>query len=195
MRLTTKTSQFSYSNGAVSCCGADVDSRGRLASSSFKNNGCSQFARQGSSIGKAVVFWLNNRKELRTFLSDHRVSPDNNGVERAVRAATVYRKAALFKQSVEGAKAYCNLLILRETAKLNGIKDVAGWHRAVHRAFYEYVERTVWTARCERLRSGEPLRLRLQGIPAEVIESFDWKPWLPWNYAKTLAADERCTPV
>ena len=107
----------------------------------------------------------------------------------------MYRKAALFKQSVEGAKAYCNLLTLRETAKLNGIKDVAGWHRAVHRAFYEYVERTVWTARCERLRSGEPLRLRLQGIPAEVIESFDWKPWLPWNYAKTLAADERCTPV
>lgn len=54
-----------------------------------KNDGKWQLARQGSAIGKAVIFWLNNSKELRTFLSDPRVSPDNNGVERAVRAATV----------------------------------------------------------------------------------------------------------
>lgn len=35
-------------------------------------------AREGSAICKAVIFWLNNRKELRSFLHDPRICPDNN---------------------------------------------------------------------------------------------------------------------
>lgn len=55
----------------------------------------------------------------------------------------VYRNAAFFKRSIEGYKGFCNLLILRETAKLNGIKDVPKWLKEVHRAFYDHVERHV----------------------------------------------------
>lgn len=73
---------------------------------------------------------------------------------------------------------------------LNGIKDVPKWHKAVHRAFYEHVERHVWTTRYERLKTGEQLRLRLPNITSELITSFDWVPWLPWNYAKALLLEK-----
>ncbi len=148
-------------------------------------------AREGSAIGKAVIFWLNNRNELRSFLHDPRICPDNNQVERSVRAVAVYRNAAFFKRSFEGAKRFCNLLTLRETAKLNGFKDVPKWLKAVHRAFYEHVERHVWTTRYERLKPGEHLRLSVPNITPQLIASFDWTPCLPWNYAKALLPEER----
>lgn len=156
-----------------------------------ERNGRWYLAREGSAIGKVVIFWLNNRNELRSFLHDPRICPDNNQVERSGRSVAVYRNAAFFKRSIEGAKGVCNLLTLRETAKLNGIKDVPKWLKAVHRAFYEHIERHVWTTRYERLKTGEHLRLRIPNIMPELIGSFDWTPWLPWNYVKALPQEER----
>ena len=109
----------------------------------LERNGRWYLTREGSAIGKAVIFWLNNRKELLSFLHDPCICPDNNQVERSVRAVAVYRNAAFFKRSIEGGKGFCNLLTLRET----GIKDVPKWLKAVHRAFYEHVERHVLTTR------------------------------------------------
>lgn len=160
-----------------------------------EKNGRWYLAREGSAIGKAVIFLLNNRNELRSFLHDPRICPDNNQVERSVRAVAVYRNAAFFKRSIKGAKGFCNLLKLRETAKLNCIKDVPKWLKAVHRAFYEHVERHVWTTRYERLKTGEHLRLRIPNITPELIASFDWRPWLPWNYASALPPAERCPAI
>lgn len=85
-----------------------------------EKNGRWYLAREGSAIGKAVIFLLNNRNELRSFLHEPRICPDNNQVERSVRAVAVYRNAAFFKRSTKGAKGFCNLVKLRETAKLNG---------------------------------------------------------------------------
>lgn len=68
---------------------------------------------EGSAIGKAVIFWLNNPKELLRFLHDPRICSDNNQVERSVRAVVVYRNAAFFKRSIEDAKEFWNLLTLR----------------------------------------------------------------------------------
>lgn len=160
-----------------------------------QDNGSWQCKRADSNIGKAVIFWLNNQKLLRSFLEDPRITPDNNNTERKVRAIMAYRNAAFFKRSEDGARSFCNLLTLRETGKLNGIKDVPAWIKAVHRAFYEYVERTVWTNRYIRLQPGEELALRIPKITPELIKSFDWEPWLPWNYAQRLQADERCEPI
>ena len=72
-----------------------------------------------------------------------RIFPANNQAERSISAVTIYRIVAFFKRSIEGAKGFGNLLTLKETATLNGIKDVSKWLNAVHRAFYEYVERQV----------------------------------------------------
>ncbi len=160
-----------------------------------EKNGRWYLSREGSAIGKAVIFWLNNRNELRSFLQDPRICPDNNQAERSVRAVAVYRNAAFFKRSIEGVKGFCNLLTLRETAKPNGIKDVPKWLKAVHRAFYEHEERSVWTTRFERLKDGEPLRLRIPTITPELIASFDWTPWLSWNYVSALPPAERCPAI
>lgn len=103
----------------------------------------------------------------------------------------VYRNAAFFKRSIEGAKGFCNLLTLRETAKLNGIKGVPKWLNAVHRAFYEHEERSVWTTRFERLKDGEPLHLRIPTITPELIASFDWTTRLSWSYVSALPPAER----
>ena len=160
-----------------------------------EKNGRWYLSREGSAIGKAVIFWLNNRNELRSFLQDPRICPDNNQAELSVRAVAVYRNAAFFKRSIEGVKGFCNLLTLRETAKPNGIKDVPKWLKAVHRAFYEHEERSVWTTRFERLKDGEPLRLRIPTITPELIASFDWTPWLSWNYVSALPPAERCPAI
>lgn len=107
----------------------------------------------------------------------------------------VYRNAAFFKRSIEGAKGFCNLLTLRETAKLNGIKGVPKWLNAVHRAFYDHEERSVWTTGFERLIDGEPLRLRIPTITLELIAPFDWTPWLSRNYVSALPPAERCSAI
>lgn len=52
-------------------------------------------------------------------------------------------------------------------------KAVIFWLNAVHRAFYEHVERSIWTARYERLKDGKPLRLRIPNITPELTASFD----------------------
>lgn len=61
--------------------------------------------REGSAIGKAVILWLNNRKELRSFLHDPRICPDNNQIERSVRTVAVYRNAAFFKRASRAPRA------------------------------------------------------------------------------------------
>lgn len=69
------------------------------------------------------------------------------------------------------------------------------WLNAVLRAFYEHVERSVWTTRFERRKDGEPMRLRIPTITPELIASFDWTPWLPWNYTSAQPGDLRLLPV
>jgi hypothetical protein len=103
----------------------------------------------------------------------------------------VYRNAAFFKRNIKGAKVLCNLLTLLGTATLNGIKVVPKWLKAVHCAFYAHVEHPVCTARYERLKSGEQLRLRIPNKTPELIASFDWTPWLPWYYVRTMPPAER----
>lgn len=93
----------------------------------------------------------------------------------------VNRNAALVKKSVEGAKGFWNLGALREAAKLNGINDVPKWLKAMHQTYDQYVESQVWTARFEKLKSGEPLRPRIPNIMLELVASFDWTPKQPWN--------------
>lgn len=146
--------------------------------------------KNGTNTAIAVVYWLNNRSKLGTFLEDPNIAPDSNNVERTIRAAALFKHSAFFKQSMEGAQTFCRLLSLRETANLNGIKDPIKWLIDFHRAFYEHVESFVWTERYHRLAPGTKLALCIPRIPKEAIDSFDFSPWLAWNYAAREAADQ-----
>lgn len=85
----------------------------------------------------------------------------------------------------------CPVLFRRYLILLKSPGRVWEAHKAVHRVFYEHVELHVWTTRYEWLKAGEHLRLRIPNITPELIASFDWTPWLPWNYAKALPQEER----
>ena len=145
-----------------------------------------------TAIDKAVTFWLNNQEDLRLFLSVPQIAPDSNNVERAIRAVTLYRTSAFFKQSEDGARAFCNALTLRETADVNGIKDAHEWLLSFHRTFYEHVERRALTERYARLEKGvdglpvdvDQLALKIKKPDPYYYRDFDFTPWLAWNYAK-----------
>ena len=103
----------------------------------------------------------------------------------------MYRTSAFFKQSEDGARAFCNALTLRETADVNGIKDAHEWLLSFHRAFYEHVERRALTERYARLEKGadglpvyvDQLALKLKKLDPYYYCDFDFTPWLAWNFS------------
>ena len=154
-------------------------------------------AAEASPYAKGVVYWLNHREDLCRFLDDARLSPDTNAVERCMRAVAVARRSSFFKQTKAYMGTQCSAWTLRETAKMNGIKDAAAWLNDFHRAYFEHCERMILTARNESRRpgKGDKLALRIPRITAEMISSFDFRPWLAWNYAAKLPAGEKIQPM
>ena len=72
-----------------------------------------------STIGKALVYSINQEEYLRVFLSDGNVPMDNNYAEQAIRPFTIGRKNFVMIESSNGAKASAILYSLVETAKAN----------------------------------------------------------------------------
>lgn len=139
------------------------------------------------------VYYMNAREHLRAFLSDPRICMDTNSAERAIRAVTLYRHSAFFKQTREGTESYCNYMTLRETAVMNGIAHPTKWVRKFSRAFllhcleYDLTER----AKSAKINETTPLRTGIHKFSEQAIQSFDFTPWLAWNYAKGLKPCDR----
>jgi transposase len=74
-----------------------------------------------SPIGKAFTFAGNHWHMLYELLKDGRLLLDNNGVERALRPVTLYRKNSLFAGNEHGADRAALYFSLLETCKLNDI--------------------------------------------------------------------------
>ena len=72
-----------------------------------------------NKLKKAVVYSLNQKKELSEFLNDARIPLTNSLCERAIRPFAVHRKNWLFADSVDGAKANAIMYSIIESAKLN----------------------------------------------------------------------------
>ena len=148
---------------------------------------------QSSKFANAVTFWLNNQADLRLFLTVPQIPADSNCVERTIRAATLYKSSAFFKQSEEGAQTFANALTLRETARMNGIKHPSKWLNAFHRAFYEHYETRMLTENFARLEKGadgmplpdEHLATKAHTLDPYYYRDFDFTPWLAWNYRES----------
>ena len=67
------------------------------------------------------------RDELRYFLEDPEVPPDNNACERLIRGVAMYRKTSNFKQSQVYTDAWCRWMTIAKTAEMYGIKRTADW--------------------------------------------------------------------
>lgn len=68
----------------------------------------------------AVSYAGNQENELRQFLNDGSVPPDNGEAERKARVTAVNRKNSLFSNSTDGANASAMIWSLIETAKAHG---------------------------------------------------------------------------
>ena len=75
----------------------------------------------GSLLDKAKKYFLNNQKELYTYLEDGHVDMHNNICERAVRPLTIVRRNSLFYKSISGAEITAAALSIIYTAKANAL--------------------------------------------------------------------------
>lgn len=85
----------------------------------LQENKCNKDIVPDSPIGKAITYALNHWDMLYHYLHDGRLLPDNNGVERAIRPVTLYRKNSLFAGNENGARRAALFFSLMETCKLH----------------------------------------------------------------------------
>ncbi len=88
---------------------------------------------------KVCVYYLNARKDLRTFLSDPAIPPCTNKVERAVRTVTILRKNSLFKHSPNFMNALCIGLSVNATLSANGIENTSEFLTEYSQALYKHM--------------------------------------------------------
>ena len=151
---------------------------------------------QNSLFAKAVTYYMNRRESFRVFLTDARVPPDNNAAERAIRPATVLRKAIGFKQSQNYTDSMCTWLSLVETAKANGVRNIVSWLSEYGHALYKYRMEAVLNERIkhiltdgqgnEQQRIEDALNKRVMTAEFNMVslDAFPFDDWLPWNYLK-----------
>ena len=76
---------------------------------------------QGSKLGDAVTYALNQKDALETFLEDGRIELSNNRAENCLRPFVVGRKAWLFADTKKGATSSAIVYSIVETAKANNL--------------------------------------------------------------------------
>ena len=85
-------------------------------------------------------------------------------------------------QGRQETERLCIWLSLKETAKANGIDDPIKWLTKYGRTWYRYCAEKTLTK--EVTDNGHSLNSKLMKSNPGASEGFDYKPWLPWNYAK-----------
>lgn len=76
---------------------------------------------KGSTLDKAVSYYKKMNDEQWTYLSDGRLTLDNNKAERQVKKFVIDRKNFLFSKSERGAIASCILLTIIDLAYVNDL--------------------------------------------------------------------------
>ena len=76
---------------------------------------------KGSGIYKAVLYSINQKKQLNNVLLDSRIELTNNLAERAIKPFVVGRKNWLFSDTDKGADASARCYSIIESAKANNL--------------------------------------------------------------------------
>jgi len=138
-------------------------------------------SRSGSPFAEIAVYYMNQRNELRKFLDSPELPPDTNLCEQSIRPIAVYKKAAETKQSFEYLRSMANWLSLVETGEANGILNIPKWLNDFHVACYDYC----YDEMLSRQSAEGSDSVHFHRIDADILESFDYTPWLAWNYARS----------
>ena len=75
-----------------------------------------------TALGSALMYLANEWDKLVVYLTDGRISIDNNATENALRPFCVGRRNWLFSDTVAGVQASANLYSLIETCKACGLE-------------------------------------------------------------------------
>lgn len=87
-----------------------------------------------SPIGLAIAYARNNWAGLQVFLTDGRLSPDNNATEREIKTFVMARKNFLFCDTQAGADALGALFSIILTAKHNGLNPTHYFEKILKKA-------------------------------------------------------------
>ena len=74
-------------------------------------------------LSKAVNYYINNKKELYTYLDYGYLDISNNLAERVVKPFVIARKSFLFCKTADGATTTGKLFSIVQTARANGLKS------------------------------------------------------------------------
>ena len=79
------------------------------------------YAAKGSNLAKAVVYSLNQKKQLNNVLMSGELELTNNIAERAIKPFVIGRKNWLFSDTDKGADSSARCYSIIESAKLNNL--------------------------------------------------------------------------
>ena len=142
-------------------------------------------SKKGNSIASAIVYYLNNKDNFKTFLNYPDVPPDSNTVEGMIRKLAVLRSAMKQKVSPEAMQDLCKIMTVYKTLEMNGI-DPDSYMRKLTSSMYFHA-----------LTKGIELHLAESGIPdkgqpikanqitnwnmSELLSDFDFSPFDIFN--------------
>lgn len=75
----------------------------------------------GSALGRAVTYAMNQKKYMETYLLDGRCSISNNAAENSIRPFTVGHKNWFFADTSKGVSVSAAVYNIIETAKVNNL--------------------------------------------------------------------------
>lgn len=136
----------------------------------------------GNNFVKAVVYYLNQRPFLTTYLEDINVTPDSNIVEGHIRPMAVIRKAIDHKVNPDYLQDLCVIYTVFRTAQLNGITDIIKYLHDYCCALHVYCKEKQYT---KLLKDGFDLNKQVKSWDMKALsQGFDFEKYSVFTYAK-----------
>lgn len=136
----------------------------------------------GNNFAKAVVYYLNQRPYLSTYLENVNVTPDSNIVEGHIRPMAVIRKAIDHKVNPDYLQDLCIIYTVFRAAQLNGITDIIKYLHDYCSALHIYCKEKQYE---ELLKDGFDLGKQVKSWDMKTLsQGFDFEKYSVFTYAK-----------
>ncbi len=136
--------------------------------------------RKNDIYGKACVYYMNHKDELRTFLDDVTVPPDSNSVEGSIRPITMLRHSVNWIRTEKGVNDLCIIYSVMSTLykRTKSYAKIEQWLQNYSKALFKHCVEKRITA---HLADGNTMETKLEDgwQMKEYSQSFDFSIWDP----------------